>query len=133
VIWKTCPDAERQEKDLWCKSRLVRSINNKAEIQDWSSVHDTVNGADEIRNQGDRGKNHPLIYVGAFKHAMFDTRNTLLNVIARDEDEFRNNDWFYWAANSLVLGETIERGWNYGEAKSTPGWVYDHVCEEVYD
>lgn len=51
-----------------------------------------------------------------------------MNVIGADELEFRSDDWYYFSQDNMVDGNTIQRGWDYGEAKSTPPAVGDMLC-----
>ncbi|KAF8539942.1 hypothetical protein BDD12DRAFT_735900 [Trichophaea hybrida] len=126
AIWKKCDGSS----DQWCRNRLVRSFHKSDKNNDWSGIQNTINGKDEIRNLGDKNKHHPLIYVGAFKHAMFDTRKTSTNVLGADELEFRSNDWWYFSQDNLIDGNMVNRNWDFGEAKSTPMSVSDGLCEK---
>ncbi|CCX07008.1 hypothetical protein FPQ18DRAFT_327623 [Pyronema domesticum] len=125
VIWKRCGGS-----DMWCRNRLVRSFHSTQKSNNWSGIQNTINGKNELRRLGDKNKHHPLIYVGAFKHAMFDTRKTSMNVIGADELEFRSNDWWYFSQDWLVPGDQINRNWNYGAASSTPPKVWDDLCNK---
>ncbi|CCX06149.1 hypothetical protein FPQ18DRAFT_313583 [Pyronema domesticum] len=124
AIWKKCDGSS----DTWCRNRLVRSFHTTTQNNDWGAIQNTINDKGEIRNLGDKNKRHPLIYVGAFKHAMFDTRKTTYNVIGLDEMEFRSNDWWYFAQDNLVPGTVIDRSWNFGDATSSPPVVWDSIC-----
>ncbi|KAL3695690.1 hypothetical protein R1sor_009766 [Riccia sorocarpa] len=126
AIWKSCDEGN----DLWCRVRLIRSFHRTPKSEDWGSIQNTINSKDEIRHLGDKNKHHPLIYVGAFKHAMFDTRKTTVNIIGADDDEFRSNDWWYFAGDFLVDGSVIDRAWDYGAASSTPLHVMDEICSK---
>jgi hypothetical protein len=40
-----------------------------------------------------KDEDHPKVFVGAFKHAMFTTKKTTMNVLGADDNEFRSDDW----------------------------------------
>lgn len=64
---------------------------------------------DDRFEQKGEDRDHPKVYVGSFKHAMFLTKYTGLGTLGADDLEFRSNDWFYLPnfANELIDGLTL--------------------------
>jgi hypothetical protein len=55
-------------------------------------------------NLDDNKKNedHPKVFVGAFKHAMFTTKKTSVNILGAPGEEFRSDDWRLFPWNDVM-------------------------------
>ncbi len=78
-----------------------------------------------------RNGNHAMIYVAKFHHTTFSTQYTGLgkdNCATTVADMFRNNDFYFAAANNLQPGTDIPINWNWGKAASNPQTLANSVC-----
>ena len=104
--------------------------------ENWASIQNTFDEPDStVQNAKDR--DHPKIYIGWGKHAMFSTRNTGYNdpLSQGCTREFRSNDWWYLpkvddlihaGVNSTAGAEIAS--FNWGSADSTPPIVESKIC-----
>ena len=115
-MWKKDPG----DGDKWYRDTLIMSFHDTTHKKAWAEIQNTVNGyvlplslnktshfltgpcllnsLHSLEDQMDQGKsdrNHAKIYVGAFKHAMFDDRYTGDDALTAQTMEFRSNDWYY--------------------------------------
>lgn len=107
--------------------------------ESWDSIQNTVFISD-LSEQGGKDKDHPKLYVGWGKHAMFTTRNTGFNDPASQgcKREYRSNDWRYFptnetlffAGNGSPMGEEIAQ-FDWGKATSAPHIVENRTCSAV--
>lgn len=104
--------------------------------ESWGSIQNTFFD-DDSTVQSAKNRNHPKIYAGWGKHAMFSTRNTGFNDPFSQgcTREFRSNDWWYLpkaedlihtGVNSTAGAEISKFKW--GSADSTPPIVEGKVC-----
>lgn len=80
---------------------------------------------------GKRNGNHAMIYSAKFHHTMFAHQYTGLgknNCATTVSEMFRNNDFYWPAANNLQPGTNIPRNWNWGKAASNPQALASSVC-----
>lgn len=71
-----------------------------------------------------------LVYVGAYRHALFTTRYTG-NAAAGSTpgQEFRSNDWYFLPWESTVQDDSrIDPNWNWGKAASSPSEMKNQIC-----
>ena len=102
----------------------------------WDGIQNTFN-EDNAAEQDGKNKDHPKIYVGWGKHAIFSTRNTGWNDVTSQGcgREFRSGDWFYIPKKEDLLpsgkgsteGEKL-RAFDWGSANNGPLVVEEKVC-----
>lgn len=131
VIWRRDINS-----NTWTRTRLLKSYHTGYMADDWASVQNTFDEGNADEQDG-KNKNHPKIYVGWAKHAMFAQRNTGFNDQFSQGcgREYRSDDWFYMPQfDTLVPGGngTPEgnrmRVFNWGSADSGPFAVEDKIC-----
>ena len=89
----------------------------------WGDIRDTFGGEGDIDRDGQPGRDHAKLYFGKVHHPVFTTRHTSSFVATcppASADEYRSDDYRYFAAKWLVEASVIPREWNFGEADSTP-------------
>ncbi len=114
----------------WSRSRLVLGRHGKHVNQAWSSA-ESWNSA---RNSAGVGREHPRIFVGWGKHAMFNHQGGLTDILSQStNNEFRSAKYPFWA-NWLV--ETTDNNataklfdkYNWGSATSNPARMSRELC-----
>ncbi|KAF2835784.1 hypothetical protein M501DRAFT_997443 [Patellaria atrata CBS 101060] len=121
-------------RDLWTRRALIRSFHKGSRHENWGDIQNTVDNWEDHLTQGKRNADHPKVYVGAFRHAMFTTRRTVIDTLASSEDdEFRSNDWVYLPGPSsdFIWGGNIKKEWNYGTTAARPTTVHDWICKQA--
>jgi hypothetical protein len=93
VIW-------RRNGDKFWKDSIKISQHKGYSSKSWNDIPQTVDGGNWFES-GARGKDHPKIYVGWCKHAMFYEKKTQFSTIVAclDGTEMRSDDWYYVAVN----------------------------------
>lgn len=125
VVW-----AKDAGSETWFRWTLLQSYHKGEKAESWNDIESTIHDESDIYTFGEKGRNHPKVYVGAFKHAMFTTKKTTIDTAATTPgDEFRSDDWYWYAASKLDKGEHIPREWNWGAARSAPLIMFDEICE----
>ena len=102
----------------------------------WDGVQNTFDESNPDEQDG-RDKDHPKIYVGWAKHAMFSQRNTGWNdkISQGCGREFRSGDWFYMPQKETLIpggngtpeGEKMKLA-DWGSAASGPWAVEGGIC-----
>ncbi|KAI9652056.1 MAG: hypothetical protein M1831_007248 [Alyxoria varia] len=86
----------------------------------------------DVKRTDGQGLEHPKVYVGFFKHAMFFDKKTSLTVGGAPQDEYRSDDWYYMGKlgkGDFVPDQTLEayKG-DYGAATSDPATIETSTC-----
>ncbi|KAI5789698.1 hypothetical protein DFH27DRAFT_614318 [Peziza echinospora] len=133
VTWKRNPATK-----FWTRTNLLKSAHSGYMEDSWGGIQNTFDEALTSEQNG-KDKDHPKIYVGWGKHAMFSQRNTAFNdrISQGCGREFRSDDWWYMpkrvdmvpAGNGTVEGDRMKSK-NWGSANSGPWVVELKVCGE---
>lgn len=135
VVWAKGADGK------WRPARLFMSQHSGYDKKDWRDIQNTFSSKDAGKPRGgDNGRqnlDHPKVYVGWAKHAIFHDRNTGWNDPASQSFDraFRSQDWWYYhsersyirADGSTEIGKQIA-ALNWGEASSNPLNVHNGLC-----
>lgn len=131
VVW-------RRENNEWTRKSLLLSYHSGYEEIAWDKVQNTFN-YDDTTKQGAKNLDGAKIYVGASKHANFDSRNTGWNDPGSQgcKREFRSRDWYYMADSEHMVaagagteaGNAIESQ-NWGSADGFPSATQRDVCNK---
>ncbi|KAI5804765.1 hypothetical protein DFH27DRAFT_590732 [Peziza echinospora] len=119
----------------WGRERVMLGQHGKWETLKWADIQNTVDGQSDINTQGARDRDHPKVYIGAFRHAIFHTRKTTFDTMATaDKDEFRSNDWMFLPTQQwLQLGNVVKPEWTWGKADTNPATLrnggFRYMCK----
>ncbi|KAF4995611.1 hypothetical protein FGRMN_5002 [Fusarium graminum] len=135
VVWA------RGKDNYWRQSQLFMSRHRGYDKKKWGDIQNTFSSRDANKSRG--GKNgqknldHPKVYVGWAKHAIFHDRNTGWNDPLSQllDNEFRSQDWWHYhsqrsyirADGSTKVGVQIGH-LDWGEASSTPISTHERLC-----
>ncbi|KAI2465951.1 hypothetical protein F4781DRAFT_371514 [Annulohypoxylon bovei var. microspora] len=117
VVWKG------DGNNNWERTHLMFGQHGGYDVKKWSDIQNTFNGKSDQSSNGAQRKDFAKVYVGAFYHAIFNTRKTSIDTAdpGDKQAEFRSNDWFVWPWDSLVQpGSLINPNWVWGEADTNP-------------
>lgn len=124
VVWKG------DSNNNWERTHLMFGQHGGYDVKEWKDIQNTFNGyvartpstsislSNSIPSKSDQSSNgaqnrdYAKVFVGAFYHAIFNTRKTSIDTAdpADKQAEFRSNDWFIWPWDSLVQpGSLINR------------------------
>ncbi|KAK4446676.1 hypothetical protein QBC34DRAFT_356328 [Podospora aff. communis PSN243] len=119
-------------KGGWIRESIFLGQHSYWEKMGWGSIQNTVDGEWDKYDQDAKNRDHPKVYVGAFKHATFHTRRTVIDSCAfADKDEFRSNDWQLLPWSDLVKnGDVIKDGWDWGAANTNPATLRGSLCSK---
>lgn len=102
----------------------------------WDQIQNTFDEGHADEQDG-RDKDHPKIYVGWAKHAMFSQKNTGFNdrLSQGCGREYRSDDWYYMphketlipGGNGTPEGEKMKKV-DWGSANSGPWAVEGGIC-----
>ncbi|KAI9774236.1 MAG: hypothetical protein M1839_001738 [Geoglossum umbratile] len=116
------------DNNQWRRDRIMLGQHGRYSTKNWGDIQNTINGDGDHNDQDQRDRNHAKIYVGAFYHAIFDTRYTGIDIPnpAVPTTEFRSNDWWLLPDDSLVVpGSRIKPEWAWGKADTNPASLID--------
>ncbi|CAF1428881.1 unnamed protein product [Didymodactylos carnosus] len=135
--------------DNWYRGYLLQSYHKGQKAERWGDIQNTFAGRNNL-DDNNKNEDHPKVFVGAFKHAMFTTKKTSVNVLGAPADEFRSDDWrlFPWddvMQDGLdIPGKYLDKHirshldtvtlifiaahWNWGVAWSSPANIYGDIC-----
>ncbi|KAF3063759.1 hypothetical protein GL218_02486 [Daldinia childiae] len=117
VVW------QGDSNNMWTRSQLMLGQHGGYVTRNWGDIQNTFNDSGDKSTNGAKNRDHAKVYVGAFYHAIFDTRKTSIDTAdpADKQAEFRSNDWFIWPWDSLVQsGSLIHSDWVWGKADTNP-------------
>ena len=123
VVW-------RKNGGDWSRDRLLMSRHGKNIPLAWSDV-ESWNA--DLSNAG-LGQEHPRIFVGWGKHAMFNNQAGLKDVVSQFTDnEYRHADYRVFPADQVEVTDDNDvakafDGFSWGEASSNPAVVSRNMC-----
>ncbi|SEG20896.1 Necrosis inducing protein (NPP1) [Nonomuraea solani] len=123
----------RKRDGAYYRDKLIMSRHGKHFGRNWADV-ESWNGA---RAGAGLGLEHPAIYVGWGKHAMFNSQGGLKDLTSQfTNDEYRSTTWRVWPKNTWLVGDKLHAGlwdrYNWGSATSTPEVVSRNLCKYTW-
>ncbi|KAI1086272.1 hypothetical protein F5B19DRAFT_501758 [Rostrohypoxylon terebratum] len=122
VVWKG------DSNNNWERTHLMFGQHGGYDVKEWKDIQNTFNGKSDQSSNGAQNRDYAKVFVGAFYHAIFNTRKTSIDTAdpADKQAEFRSNDWFIWPWDSLVQpGSLINSNWVWGKADTNPPTLSD--------
>ncbi|KAH0526994.1 hypothetical protein TsFJ059_002038 [Trichoderma semiorbis] len=125
-----CVVLSRASNGLWFRNGIILEEDPNQAYISWGDL-ETWDDGQSFTDGGKRNGNHAMIYSAKFHHTMFAHQYTGLgknNCATTVSEMFRNNDFYWPAANNLQPGTNIPRNWNWGKAASNPQALASSVC-----
>ncbi|KAJ0277076.1 hypothetical protein COL940_007957 [Colletotrichum noveboracense] len=138
--WENVVITWRQFGDSYYKDEIWLSAHKGGRrITGWENIPQTVDSANWFEANG-KSHDHPKVYVGWCKHAMFFDKGGLKDVLScLTDNEYRTDDWYYVARtkSDLLNASPGTDHWtkfeneNWGDAWSKPSNEYWAACDRA--
>ena len=102
----------------WVRSGVVLQVDKTWGGGSYGGIPNTFDNEGDQFQDGNRNRDHPKLYFGKHHHAVhWDTSGNYKSTCpGLGTDDFRSNDFQFWAHYDLRHINFISPGWSYGQA-----------------
>jgi len=125
AIMRWVPDGSGK----WVRDSISLEVDGGRGGGDYADIPNTFTNADDRFQDGNKGRDHPKLYFGKHHHAVhWDMSSSFKSSCPPlTTDDFRANDFQFWAFDQLRHIDVIDPNWTFGKA-TNPHDTVNSIC-----